>query len=138
MEKYQFIDHTGDVGVVVYGKTLAELFQNAAESLFTVVTEVESIREVTAHSFSLQAPGLEELLVTWLNEFLYLFDTRGLLFRRFTIKELDSAHLVAAGWGEKYNKRRHPIKTLVKAVTFHQLRIEEHGGVWKSQIIFDL
>jgi SHS2 domain-containing protein len=138
MEKFHFIDHTGDTGVVVYGKSLAELFRNAAESLFTIVTEIKTIQQTTAHHLILQAPGVEELLVTWLNEFLYLFDTRRLLFRRFKIEELDSCHVKAVAWGEEYNEERHPIKTLIKAVTFHQLRIEEQGGVWKSQIIFDL
>jgi SHS2 domain-containing protein len=138
MEKFRFIDHTGDAGVMVYGASLAELFQNAAESLFTIITEIETIQPITAHNLFLQAPGLEELLVSWLNEFVYLFDTRKLLFGKFEILEMGKDQVKAVGWGEEYDQERHPIKSLIKAVTFHQLKIEERDGVWESQIIFDL
>ena len=138
MKKFHVIDHTGDTGVVVYGKSLPELFQNAAEGFFSILTEPETINEVLSRNFFLQAPGLEELLVTWLNEFLYLFDTKGLLFKRFAVEQLNNDHLVATVWGEEYEEGRHPIKTCIKAVTFHQLQIKENAGFWKTQIIFDL
>ena len=138
MRTYQFIDHTGDDGVVVEGETLEKLFQHAAESFFYVITEPENIEGTVQQSVSLRAPGLEELLVDWLSEFLYLFDTQGLLFGRFDITRLDEKHLEAKAWGEKYNEEKHPIKTTIKAVTFHQLRIENDEGMWRAQIIFDL
>lgn len=138
MRKYHYIDHTGDVGVVVEGQSLEELFQHAAESFFDIITEPEHIEAVTSRSVSLDAPGLEELLVDWLNEFLYLFDTQTLLFGRFVIERLTEQHLEATAWGEHYDEKKHPIKTIIKAVTFHQLRIENQGGTWRAQIIFDL
>jgi len=137
-KKIRFIDHTGDIGVVIFGKSLPELFQHAAESFFFIVTEPKTIHEVESRSFSLDAPGLEELLVSWLNEFLYLFETQGLLFRRFEIKNLSKEHLEATAWGEKYVEGKHPIKRIIKAVTFHQLMIAEKNGRWQTQIIFDL
>jgi len=137
-KKFRFIDHTADIGVVVYGKTLTELFQNAAESFFSVLLKLKNIHEKESRSFSLDAPGLEELLVSWLNEFLYLFETQGLLFSRFEIKNLSKEHLEATAWGEKYVEGKHPIKRVIKAVTFHQLKIAEKNGRWQTQIIFDL
>jgi SHS2 domain-containing protein len=137
-KKFRFIDHTADIGVVVYGKSLTELFQNAAESFFSVLIELKNIHEEESRTFSLNAPGLEELLVSWLNEFLYLFETQGLLFSRFEIKNLTKEHLEATAWGEKYTAEKHPIKRIIKAVTFHQLFIQKQRGRWKTQIIFDL
>jgi SHS2 domain-containing protein len=137
-KKFRFIDHTADIGVVVFGESLPELFQHAAQSFFSVVTEPKTIHEVETHSFSLDAPGLEELLVSWLNEFLYLFETQGLLFSRFEIKNLNQEHLEAIACGEKYTAEKHPIKRIIKAVTFHQLTIQKQRGRWKTQIIFDL
>jgi SHS2 domain-containing protein len=137
-KKFRFIDHTADVGVVVYGKSLTELFQNAAQSFFSVLIELKNIHEKESRSFSLDAPELEELLVSWLNEFLYLFETQGLLFSRFEIKKLSSERLEATAWGEKYAAEKHSIKRIIKAVTFHQLSIQKQRGRWKTQIIFDL
>ena len=138
INNFLFIDHTADVGVLVYGKSLAELFQNAAESFFSVLIELKKIHEEESRSFSLDAPGLEELLVSWLNEFLFLFETQGLLFSRFAIKNLSNTHLEATAWGERYVEGTHPIKRVIKAVTFHQLKISERNGHWQTQIIFDL
>jgi SHS2 domain-containing protein len=137
-KKFRFIDHTADIGVIIFGETLPELFQHAAKSFFSVLTELKNIHEKESRSFSLDAPGLEELLVSWLNEFLYLFETQGLLFSRFEIKNLSKEHLEANVWGEKYSAEKHPIKRIIKAVTFHQLTITEKNGFWQTQIIYDL
>jgi len=137
-KRFRFIDHTADIGVLVYGKSLTELFQNAAQSFFSVLIELKNIHEEKSRTFSLDAPGLEELLVSWLNEFLYLFETQGLLFSRFDIKNLSQEHLDATAWGEKYTAEKHPIKRIIKAVTFHNLFIQKQKGMWKTQIIFDL
>ena len=138
MRRFRFIDHTGDAGVIVYGDTLPRLFQHAAEALFQILTEPKAIRERASQDFSLKALGTEALLVAWLNEFLYLFDTQGLLFRRFEVKSLDDSRLKATARGEVYEEGRHPIKTTIKAVTYHQLEIRQEKGVWRTRIIFDL
>jgi Uncharacterized conserved protein len=100
--------------------------------------ELKNIHEEESRPFSLDAPGLEELLVSWLNEFIFLFETQGLLFSRFEIKNLSKEHLEATAWGEKYTTEKHHIKRIIKAVTFHQLAIKKQKGMWKTQIIFDL
>jgi SHS2 domain-containing protein len=138
VRRFRIIDHTGDTGVVVYGKSIAELFGHAAEAFFELITEPGKIRESEFREISVEADELEELLVAWLNEFLYLFDTQGLLFRGFEIVHLDGRRLEATARGEAYDEGRHPIKTLIKAVTYHQLEIRQEKGIWKARIIFDL
>jgi SHS2 domain-containing protein len=138
VKSFEFMDHTGDLGVIAYGETCADLFCHAAEAFFEIITEPENIRGHDSRNISLEARGLEDLLVTWLNEFLYLFDTKSLLYRRFEIHRIDDHQLEATAWGEAYHANRHPIKTLIKAVTFHQLRIWEEEGIWRAQIVFDL
>ncbi len=123
---------------MVFGETLDALFVHAAEALFHVLTDRRKIRERSGHDFSLGAGGIEELLVVWLGELLFLFETERLLFRRFEIRGLDPLHMEASAWGEEYEEGRHPIKTLIKAVTFHQLRVEQTRGGWRARIILDL
>ena len=135
---FQFIDHTADIGVIIFGESLAELFQHAAQSFFSVLTDVKNIQETASRNLSLDAPGLDELLVSWLNEFLFLFETQGLLFSRFDIKNLSKERLEATVWGEKYTPEKHPIKRIIKAITFHQLTITEQNGRWQTQIIYDI
>ncbi|MCD6353130.1 MAG: archease [Proteobacteria bacterium] len=138
IKSFRFVNHTADVGVIVWGKSLPELFQHAAESFFHILTEPETIKEIEARTILVRANGIEELLVAWLNEFLFLFEAERLLFRQFVVEQLDSHYLKATAKGERYAEGRHPIKGVIKAVTYHQLRIEEKEGIWKTQIIYDL
>ena len=138
IKSFSFVNHTADVGVIVWGKSLPELFQHAAESFFHILTEPETIQEIETRTILVRANGIEELLVAWLNEFLFLFETEGLLFRQFVVDQLDSHHLKATAKGERYVEGRHPIKGVIKAVTYHQLQIQKEDGIWKTQIIYDL
>ena len=138
MNKFEFIDHTGDLGILVYGKSLSELFQHAAEALFQIITEPKKIRKKITRKISLQASGVEELLVSWLNELIYLFETQGLLCRHFQVLTINEHSMDAMAHGEVYEEGRHPINRTIKGATYHQLQIYQDGGIWKVQIILDL
>jgi len=136
--RFEFVDHTGDLGVRVFGESLPRLFELAAEALTFILTDPETIRIKESRRVLLEAKTDEELLVTWLNELVYLFDTAGLLFRIYDVLSIHDHRLEAVAQGEIYIENRHPIKTTVKAATYHQLKIENHQGVWTTQVIFDL
>jgi SHS2 domain-containing protein len=138
VRKFEYLDHTGDMGIRVFGKTLPDLFHHAAEALFHVITDPETIQPKETRKITLQANDLEELLIDWLNEFIYLFETQGLLFRDFQVHALDERSLQASARGEPYDEIRHPIQTTVKSATHHQLHIRREKGLWKAQIILDL
>ena len=136
--RFEFVDHTGDLGIRVFGESLPRLFEQAAEALTFILTDPETIRTEESRRFLLEAKTDEELLVTWLNELVYLFDTEGLLFKNYEVLSILDHRLEALAQGEIYVESRHPIKTTVKAATYHQLKIETHQGVWTAQVIFDL
>ena len=138
MRKFKFIDHTADMGILVYGETLPLLFQHAAEGLLHIITDPERIREKESREISVRANGLEELLVNWLNELLYLFETSGFLFRRSEILHLGDYFIEAAAFGEIFDEGYHPILRTIKATTYHQLRVTREKAGWEARIIFDL
>ncbi|MEJ5377513.1 MAG: archease [bacterium] len=135
---FTFLDHTGDVGFAVRGRSLEELFQNAAKALFSVITDRRRIRRRIKESINISAPELESLLVQWLGELLFLFDARGLLFSDFRFETLENHLLHAMAWGEPYEQGRHVIKTGIKAVTYHQIKVEKRRGLWRARIILDI
>ena len=138
MRKFEFVDHTGDLGIRVFGKNLPDLFRHAAEALFHVITDPETILARKSLKIAVKGHEPEELLISWLNEFIYLFDTRGLLFREFEFISLNEHSLEAVVRGEPYDENRHPIKTTVKSATYHQLQIRHKKGIWEAQVILDL
>lgn len=132
------IEHTGDLGVKVAGKSLPEMFQNAALAFFDILTHPSKIEAKLEEKISVTGGDPEQLLVAWLSEFLYLYDTRRLLFREFEIQQFADHSLVASARGEIYDPRKHRIKTEIKAVTYHGLRIEKKRALYTTLIIFDL
>ena len=137
--RYRTIDHTGDVGIKVYGKTLPELFSNAAYAFFDImIKSLKRIEVKLEKEISLSANDSEQLLVQWLSEFLYLYETKGLIFKEFELRELREKGLEAVARGEIFDPKRHRIQTAIKAVTYHGLKIEKKGSLFQTLIIFDL
>jgi len=138
MEKeFEIINHTADVGIVAYGDSLGQTFASAARALFSLIAELDNVTEVLHRDIELVAPDQESLLVAWLNELIYLFDTENVIFKRFEITKLDNTRLKARSYGEKVDKSKHKLKTGVKAATYHMLRIEK-ADVCKAQVLFDI
>ncbi len=134
---FEFIDHTADVGIIAYGTTISQAFANAARALFSLITELDAVREVLYRDIELTASDEESLLVEWLNELIYLFDTENIIFKRFEITVLSDTRLKARGYGEKVDSLRHKLKTGVKAATYHMLKVSRGNG-YRVQVIFDI
>jgi SHS2 domain-containing protein len=134
---FEILDHTADVGIIAYGADMKQAFANAARGLFSLITELDDVEEVLHRDAELTATDEESLLVEWLNELIYQFDTEGLIFKRFDITRLDNTRLKARGYGEKVDKSKHRLKTGVKAATYHMLKVEKNDG-FRVQVLFDI
>lgn len=137
-KKYEFIEHTADLGFKAYGETLEELFVHAAEAFFEALVAPESVEERKERSIKVGAEVLDNLMVSWLGELLYLYDTERLVFKRFQVKRIKDNQLEAIARGEVLDPARHEIKTGIKAVTYHQLYVKEAEGGWEAQVILDV
>jgi SHS2 domain-containing protein len=134
---FEIINHTADVGIIAYGADMSQAFANAARALFSLITELDDVAEVIHRDIELTATDEESLLVEWLNELVYQFDTEDILFKRFDIIQLNNTHLKARGYGEKVDKSKHKIKIGVKAATYHMLKVNKGDG-YKVQVLFDI
>ena len=105
------------MGIIVYGGDLKELFFNAGRAFFSLITNLSRIRSTFEHAIVLKSENLDELMVTWLGELLYLFDAKGMLFRRFDIVEVSKYGVKATVRGESFQPARHVLKRGIKAVT---------------------
>jgi SHS2 domain-containing protein len=137
VKEFEILEHTADIGIIAYGADLKQAFANAAKGLSSLITDPGGVEERLHRDIELSADDEESLLVDWLNELVFYFDTEGILFKRFDIIELDGNHLRARGYGERVDSARHELKTGVKAATYHMLKIEKGKGC-RVQVIFDI
>jgi protein archease len=135
---FRVLEHTADVGFEAFGRTLEEVFANAACALVDLTVDLDSIRPSQTVRIRVQGNGRKELLVNWLSEILYLEDAEMMFFRDFEITELSESALAAEARGEKLSRARHSLKLLVKAVTYHQLALERIPQGWRAQVYVDI
>jgi len=138
MKRYELLDHTADIGIKAFGRDLPEAFGNAAYAMFDIITFTEEIKEKQSFDIQITAAHIEDLLITWLDELLFKYETERFLFKEFKIKDLSDTNLNATIFGEKVDLKKHEIKVEIKNVTYHQLKVEKTADGWELQVIFDL
>jgi SHS2 domain-containing protein len=139
MKNYEIIDTTADIGIRAFGAELSDVYTNAALGMFSLITDIDKIAERLSREVTVSAPDPETLLVVWLNELIFIFDTEMLLFSRFKIVELNKTHLKAHCSGEKVDLSRHKMKMGIKSATYHKLKVEslkEDG--YQAEVILDI
>ncbi len=140
MEKFEFIEHTADLGLRVYGKTSEGLFKNYATVLFSILTDYQP-KKIINKKITLQAQSLAELLVDWLNELLSIFFADGFLPKEYHLRISDDKGgkiLQAEIKGEEFDFENNELKREIKAATYHDLKVEENDKGYVAEVIFDV
>jgi SHS2 domain-containing protein len=135
---FEILEHPADIGFRVFGGTLAELFANAAVAMLSIACEIGEVAPRIEYALSATGSDYESLLVNWLSEVLYWFDGRRIALRDFRILHLAPDSIRAAALGEPRDGSRHPSKLIVKAVTWHQLKIAQSDGGWMAEVYLDI
>jgi SHS2 domain-containing protein len=139
---YEVLEHPADVGFRARGRTLEDLFANAALAMMSLACDAEGLAEHEARDVQAAGGDCESLLFAWLAEILAVQDAEKLFFRRAEVIELgetpDGWRIRGRMFGEKYDKARHRAGTYIKAVTYHQLRVEQTAGGWLAQVYLDV
>jgi len=138
-QRFEFFEHTADIGAHIYGRTLEELFRNAVAALFHAFGTLQKSGTGSQRSVVLEAGSLEDLLHDWLAEFLYEVEAKHVLYDEFEFLHLNSQGLKATLRGETIDFARSQTNQEIKAITYHQLRVEQlPNGTWRATVIFDV
>jgi SHS2 domain-containing protein len=140
MKKYEIFEHTADVGIRAFGKDLNEAFENAAVGMFSIITDVGKVEIIGEYRVVLEASDLEQLLVDWLSELLFIHSVKQVMFSNFRveIEDLEGKwRLKGDASGENYDENKHHYHTEIKAVTHHILEIKKND-VYRVQVLLDI
>jgi SHS2 domain-containing protein len=144
--RFEILEHPADVGFLAFGATLEELFANAALALLSLGCELAAVEEREQREMEASGTDLDALLFSWLAEILAIADAEQLVFRRVEVTELappdhntrTPGRIRGVAHGEKFDKLRHRAGTYIKAVTYHQLRVEQTSEGWRAQVYLDV
>jgi len=140
-DKYEYLYHIADAKFKAYGSTLEEAYENAALAMFNVMINTSGLGTSESRDIEVGSPDIKGLLVEWLCELLYLFEVDEIIFSEFKIisieKKIDGFSLKGKASGEPIDLSCHNFDTQVKAVTFHDLQVDEDdtGRFWVQVVV---
>lgn len=135
---FQVLEHPADIGFRAFGDTLPDLFANAALALLSIAGDPDAAEPRERYRLGAESTDREALLVAWLNEVLYYYDGRRIALRSFRVAQLSDTAIGAEALGEPRDPLRHRARLIVKAVTWHQLKIERRDGEWIAEVYLDV
>ena len=135
---FELLEHPADIGFRAYGRTREELFENAALALFSLTCETSTVEERESREIETTGSDNEALLYAWLAELLAVAEAERLVFRRADVTALEAQRVHGTAYGEPFDRARHEMGTHIKAVTFHQLFVEQTAEGWRAQVFVDL
>ena len=135
---YETFDHTADLGLRVRAADLNTLFAESARALFSViVANLADVSPVQRVEIELEEDQPDFLLFDWLNELLFLYDSRNFGFSDFQVT-INDGHLTGSAGGEPLDSRRHQLDHEVKAITYHGLKVQPDPTGWLAEFIVDI
>jgi SHS2 domain-containing protein len=135
---YELFEHTADLGLRATASDLNALFEEAAKALTSAIVEdPAAIRPETETTIEVAGTDREYLLFDWLKELLYRFDAEHVVFSRFEVK-VGHDGLTGKAWGEPLDPARHVLSHEVKAITYHELKVEPTANGWLAEVIVDI
>jgi len=138
MEKFEILDIAGDVGLKAFGESKQEVFVHAALGMYSLITNTDILKDQKSITVSVESHELDGLLVSWLNELIFHFDAYGFIGKNIDIVSFSDNRIDAKLSGEEFDPERHEGKLLIKAATYHRLKIEKKDHLWETEIIFDI
>jgi len=135
---YELFEHTADLGLRVMSDDLDGLFRDAAAGLFAIIAEPAAHGQSAGRrAFEVQGERHDFLMVDWLSELLFVFDTERLLSSEFEVK-VDARGLRATAACFALDAGNYQVLREVKAITYHGLRVERTGSGWLAEVIVDI
>lgn len=127
-KQYKYHDHTADITIECWGKTLEEAFENAALATMEVIVDIGTVKPKRSINIGVAGIDLEELLVEWIGQILAMIDIEIMFFSKFEIIDISEKDngfvLKGRAYGETIDPEHHDIHTEVKAMTYADLKIE--------------
>ena len=137
IENVKQIDISGDVGLEIYGSDIKAVFTNAALGLYRLITP-STVADVETINLTVTGENIENLLIKWLNELIYIFDVDGLVASRVIIQNIIETELFAVIVGDFFDTEKYERGLLIKAATYHNFVLKKQNNGYIAKVIFDI
>ena len=132
-------EHTADAGIEVEAVSLPEAFHEVSLAFTEIVTGGNLPQSKHSHVIELESTELDSLLVKFVSDLIFLFDTKDFLVGSAKVEiKVDSLFVLEGTlFGDTYNQSEHGYGVEIKAVSYHLLEVI-FGPPSKIKVILDL
>lgn len=133
--KYEFLDHTADIKIRAYGKTLEEAYSSLIEAFANHLGKGEKISPKRGKVINVAGDDQKSLLYNFLDELIYLLDAENFLVAKGEVF-FRGNNLKAELYGDDSSK----YKSLdyIKAATYSEMQIEKNDNGYVIQVVLDV
>ncbi len=140
---FKIVEHTADIGLKIFGKNKIELFINAARGMFFLITGslMHNVNSNSKKYFTVvsEAINIEDLLINWLNDLLYIHSTELVFFDDYSISCLTDKVIRSTVSSINIKDSSYQVLKEIKAVTYHNIFVGQRGkNNWEANIVFDI
>lgn len=131
-----YFSHEADMGIIGRGDTIERAFESAAESVFGLMADLQSIQPKDTVEIKFEEEDLELALVTWLNLLINEAVSRNMIFSEFKLQR-DQSHWKGQArgqpWREEFSRG-----VEVKGATLTMLSVKEIPSGWEARCVVDV
>jgi len=135
---YQVIDHTADLGIIVKGTDVEDLFISAAQAMTHLMVKGDISEKIATRDVLIEGEDFPDLMVRWLGEILYLFEGENFIVHSIEIKSISPIQLKSILSLTGFEPEYHEVLREIKAVTYHQISVDKANDGWEAKVIFDI
>jgi len=135
--KYKFLENTADFKFQAFGKSIEECFTNSSYALVEIITK-DKIKPIIKKTIKVQGKDFESLIYNFLEEFLFLLDSKNFIISKIGKIKIDKAkfELSAEVFGDDIKKYK--AITDIKAITYNEMFVKRDGKNWVCQVVVDV
>lgn len=141
MEKFKYLEHTADAKFVARGRTRKDVFMNSAYAMFNLLTDIKKIRGKTSVKIFLKSKTVENLLIDFLNELLFLLEVKNFVPAisshaiKITLRpgEAEIRGQLKGDDIKKYDHHGH-----IKSATYNEFSFKKISRAYRAQIVVDV
>jgi len=140
---FKYFRHTADAKFEAKGKTLEEVFINSACAMINLITDINKIASVKSEKIFLKSKTVENLLIDFLNELLFLLEVKNFVpaAKNHSIKiKINPGEVKIRGRLKGDNIQKYEHHGHIKSATYHEFLFKKlpNGCGYKTRIVVDI
>lgn len=137
MKKFEFLDHTSEIKIKAFGKTLSKVFENSVLAVSSLISRGKEVKGSKMKEIRIEGGDNERMLHSLIDEVIYLLDAENFIVSKANVDfDENVGSMFVKFYGDDSNK--YSGLDHVKAATYAEIYVKKTKGLWEAQFVVDV